>query len=341
MNEPLEHAREQLREEFEQLRGEIEELHAEEGGGDGPLSGGGFGKARASLAVLALTAAIAAAAGNFALNGGRTPKDGSVSIPPPSIEPEPGVITAGRGSAEPSSSLLSLIGPGLQTGILGSNASPPSTAPPGIGPSPLFVVAIRCLWAGTAAHEAGMSRAPARSASRPPRPRPCQSQSQTHLSSRSRRHQLRPAGPAAVRGAAAARATATVRGRRWPGSGEVPGDGGKPGGGNTAATRRTAPAAGARVSAKVTSRRTEKATRRQPRQGSREGSGRRRGRGKRPRRQRRRGGPSKRPRPREEPGRRCSCRSGGAGQPRFTPARTRFRLKRQFRQEREPRHRPR
>jgi hypothetical protein len=130
-------AREQVREEFEGLRAEIEDLHAEDGG-DGPPVAGGFGdRARASAAVLALTAAIAAAAANFALNGGRTPTDGSVSIPPTSGEPEPGVITADRGSAEAPFPLLSLIAPGLQIDTLGSNAAPPGAGP---GPSPLFVV---------------------------------------------------------------------------------------------------------------------------------------------------------------------------------------------------------
>ena len=85
MNEPLDHAREQLREEFEQLRGEIEGLGAEESGGGDPPSGGGFrDRARASLAVLALTAAVAAAAGTFALNGGRT-LEGRKCFGPPAV----------------------------------------------------------------------------------------------------------------------------------------------------------------------------------------------------------------------------------------------------------------
>src|SRR6476659_4493695 len=134
MNEPLKSAREQLREEFEQLRVEIEGLDAEEsGGGDSTFGGGLRGRARASLAVLALTAAVAAAAGNFALNGGRTPKDGSVSVPPPSNGPEPVVATADRGSGEPSLSLLSLLGPGLQTDILGSSAGLPGAGHPSTG----------------------------------------------------------------------------------------------------------------------------------------------------------------------------------------------------------------
>lgn len=133
-------ARERLREEFEQLRVEIEELGAEESGGDPPVGGGFRGKARASVAALALSAAIAAAAGNFALNGGRTSKEGSVSVPPSSSEPESGAIAAGRGIGRTPGSLLSLIGPGLQTDILGSNAGPPGAGPPSSGPSPLFVV---------------------------------------------------------------------------------------------------------------------------------------------------------------------------------------------------------
>src|SRR6187431_2729331 len=140
MNEPLKSAREKLREEFEQLRVEIEGLDAEERGGGDPSSGGRFrDRARASLAVLALTAAVAAAAGNFALNGGRTPKDGSVSVPPLPNGPQPDVIKADRGSAEPSLSLLSLLGPGLQTDILGSNAGLPG-AGHSTGSSPVFVV---------------------------------------------------------------------------------------------------------------------------------------------------------------------------------------------------------
>jgi hypothetical protein len=140
MNEPLD-PREQLRKEFEQLRVEISELGTEQSAGGDPPSGGGFrGRARASLAALALTAAVAAAAGNFALNGGRTSKDGSVSVPPPSNGPEPVVSTVDRGSAEPSLSLLSVIGPGLQAGILGSNAGLPGGSSPTTGPSPVFVV---------------------------------------------------------------------------------------------------------------------------------------------------------------------------------------------------------
>src|SRR4051794_30081172 len=148
VSEPLDprNAREKLREEFEQLRVEIGEMRGGKGRGDDPPPGGLRGRARAAVAVLALSAAVAAAAGNFALNGGRTPKDGTVSVPPSSAippassGPEPGAITAARGSAETSSSLLSLIGPGLQHGILGSNVTPPSANPPAAGPAPLFVV---------------------------------------------------------------------------------------------------------------------------------------------------------------------------------------------------------
>jgi hypothetical protein len=222
MNEPLEHAREQLREEFEQLRGEIEELRAEEGGGDGPLSSGGFGKARASLAVLALTAAVAAAAGNFALNGGRTPKDGSVSVPPSSSEPEPGGITADRGGAEPSLSLLSLIGPGLQTDILGSNAGLPSASPPVTGPSPLFVVGDPVSVSGhgsrggDVAGAGPVSQSPTPVSQSPTPTPPVPEPDSPHLAFSP------PPAPAGGTG-------------DGPGNGEVPGDGGKPAsGGNTA-----------------------------------------------------------------------------------------------------------
>jgi hypothetical protein len=136
-----ERAREQLREEFEQLRVEIEELDAEESSGDGRPFGAGFrGRARASLAVLALTTAVAAAAANFALNGGRTPKDGGASVPQTSSEPEPGVVAAERGSTETAFPALSLIAPGLQTDALGSLIGLPSAGPPFTGPSPVFVV---------------------------------------------------------------------------------------------------------------------------------------------------------------------------------------------------------
>jgi hypothetical protein len=216
MNEPLD-PREQLRKEFEQLRVEIEGLGAEESGGGDPPSGGGFrDRARASLAVLALTAAVAAAAGNFALNGGRTPKDGSVSVPTPSNEPEPGVITAGRGSAEPSTSLLSLIGPGLQTGILGSNASPPSAAPPITGPSPLFVVGDPVSVSGHGSR--GGDVAVGNPVSQSPTPAPPAPEPDAPP--------LAFSPPPAPAGGAG----------EGPGNGEVPGDGGKPGGGgNTAA----------------------------------------------------------------------------------------------------------
>jgi hypothetical protein len=230
MKEPLDHAREQLREEFEQLRGEIEGLGAEKDGGGDPPSGGGFrDRARASLAVLALTAAVAAAAGNFALNGGRTPKDGSVHVPPPSNEPEAGVTTADRGSAKPSPSLLSLIGPGLQTDILASNAGLPGAPPPSAGPSPLFVVgdpvsvSVHGARGGNVAggdpvgHSPGHSPAPTPTPSAPePEPHPTQVAFSPP--------------PAPVGGAGGG-----------PGNGEVPsdgpGEGGNPGdGGHTAVT---------------------------------------------------------------------------------------------------------
>ena len=139
-----ERAREQLREEFEQLRAEIEELDAEESSGEGPPFGAGFrGRARASLAVLALTTAVAAAAANFALNGGRTPKEGGASVPQTSGEPEPGVVTADRGNAETAFPALSLIPPGLQIGTLVSNAGIPSAGSPFTGPSPVPALPIR------------------------------------------------------------------------------------------------------------------------------------------------------------------------------------------------------
>jgi hypothetical protein len=134
-------AREQLREEFEQLRVDIGALGIEESGDVGSPAGSGFGRVRASLAVLALTAAVAAAAANFALNGGKTQKNGSVSLGPPSNEPpEPGVLAAGLGGAENSFPVLSLIAPGLRTDILGSSAGLPIAGPPFSGPSHVFVV---------------------------------------------------------------------------------------------------------------------------------------------------------------------------------------------------------
>jgi hypothetical protein len=135
-----EQAREQLRGEFEQLRVEIGGLDAEASSGEPPVGGGFRSRARASLAVLALTAAVAAAAANFALNGGRTPNAGSVSVPPTSPESEPGVITADRGSAEKAFPLLSLIPPGLQVDTLDSSAGLAGAGAPFTGPSPLFVV---------------------------------------------------------------------------------------------------------------------------------------------------------------------------------------------------------
>jgi hypothetical protein len=134
-------AREQLREEFEQLRVDIGGLGTEQGGDDGPPPGTGFGRVRASLAVLALSAAVAAAAANFALNGGKTAKSGSVSLGPPSHEPpESGAIAAGLGGPESSFPVLSLIAPGLRTDTLGSSAGLPIAGPPFTGPSHVFVV---------------------------------------------------------------------------------------------------------------------------------------------------------------------------------------------------------
>jgi hypothetical protein len=220
MNDPLEHAREQLREEFEQLRGEIEGLGAEEGGGGDPPSGGGFrDRARGSLAVLALTAAVAAAAGTFALNGGRTQKEGSVSVPPPSNGPEPIVAKADRGGAEPPS-LLALIGPGLQTDILGSSAGLPGAGHPSTGPSPVFVVndPISAVGHGSRggdvknADPVGHSPTPTPTA---PAPAPEPDEPSLAFSP--------PPVPAGETGGG-------------PGHDEAPGDGGKPDGGHTAAT---------------------------------------------------------------------------------------------------------
>src|SRR6185295_7922014 len=101
-----ERAREHLREDFEQLRAEIEGDVEESPGGSSPAGGGSRNKAWASFAAFALAAAVAAAAANFALNGGRTSKDGSVSVPPSSSQPEPGAITAAAGSPRVSSPLL-------------------------------------------------------------------------------------------------------------------------------------------------------------------------------------------------------------------------------------------
>jgi hypothetical protein len=220
ISDAAQQARERLREEFEQLRVEIEELGDGESGADDPRFSGGFwGRARTSVAVLALGAAIAAAAGNFALNGGRTLKDGSVSVSPPSNEPEPGVVASGRGGAEPPSSLLSLIGPGLQTGILGSNAIPPSAAPPVTGPAPLFVVGDPVPASGHGSRGGDVGGADPVRQSPTPTPTPPAPEPDTPPLALSP-----PPPPAGGAGGG-------------QGSGEVPGDDGKPGGGgNTAAT---------------------------------------------------------------------------------------------------------
>jgi hypothetical protein len=217
MNEPLDNAREQLREEFEQLRGEIEGLGAGESGAGDPPSGGGLrDRVRASLAVLALTAAVAAAAGNFALNGGRTPKDGSVSVPRPSNGPEPAVTRADRGSAEPSLSLLSLIGPGLQTDILGSNAGLPGAGNPTAGPSPLFVVGDPISASGHGSRGGDVQHADPVGHSPAPTPTSPAPEPEPHEPSLAFSPPPAPAGP---------------------GNGEGPSDGGQPGdGGHTAAT---------------------------------------------------------------------------------------------------------
>lgn len=141
-----ERARKQLREDFTKLRAEIDQGFGEDDSGGGPLAGAGFRrKARISLAALALTAAVAAAAANFALNGGRTSKEGGASVPPPSPEPEAGGITAGLGSPRAPSpgtptQFLSVVAPGLQFGPLGSNGGFPSGSPSFGGPTPVVVV---------------------------------------------------------------------------------------------------------------------------------------------------------------------------------------------------------
>jgi hypothetical protein len=137
ISDAAERARQLLREEFQELRTDIEALS----GGDGRFGGGFRGKARASLAVLALTAAVAAAAVNFALNDERSPKDGSVSVPPPSGEPDtPTMIAVGEGAAAAPFSFFSLLAPGLQTGVFGPSPGLPGEGLPPAGPGPQFVV---------------------------------------------------------------------------------------------------------------------------------------------------------------------------------------------------------
>src|SRR6478672_994711 len=145
-------ARKQLREDFEQLREEIGEPPGEDAGGGGQPPGPGLrGKARATVAALALTAAVATAATNFALNGGRSSKDGGVSAPQPLPEGEAGGITAAVGSAETQGPLgraqlpSPLIGPGLRLGALTSSGGNSGTVPPfgtlpSNGPKTVFVV---------------------------------------------------------------------------------------------------------------------------------------------------------------------------------------------------------
>ena len=209
--------REQLRGEFEQLRGEIEGLGAEQSGGGDPPSGGGFrDRARASLAVLALTAAVAAAAGTFALNGGQD-VEGRKCFGPPVVERagtrrdhgrpgERGALPVFAHRARPADRLPRFecrpsrrrppVSPGHRRSSSSAIRSPRAARLTGWG-----------------RHE----RRPGRPlALDDPEPEPArQGRSLTHLRSRSRRHRLRPPGPAA------ARATA-----RYPGDGGQPGDGG-------------------------------------------------------------------------------------------------------------------
>jgi hypothetical protein len=134
-------AREQLREEFGQLRAEIGGLSPEQSGAEG--SGSGFGRVRGSLAVLALSAAVAAAVANFALHGGRTSKSGNVSGvsgAPPLPEPGPALITADLASPHDSFPVLALIAPGLRTETLGPNGGLQGAGAPSGGPSTVFVV---------------------------------------------------------------------------------------------------------------------------------------------------------------------------------------------------------
>ena len=135
-----ERAREHLREDFEQLRAEIEGEVEESPGGSSPAGGGNRNKAWASFAAFALAAAVAAAAANFGLNGGRTSKDGSVSLPPSSSQPEPGAITAAAGSPRVSSPLLAAVAPALQFEVFGSKGALPGAPSPFPSAESVFVV---------------------------------------------------------------------------------------------------------------------------------------------------------------------------------------------------------
>src|SRR5262245_7609752 len=143
ITEAAERARKQLREDFEHLRAEIEEQRAAETPAGDSAGGTRFrGKARATFAAFALTAAVAAAAANFALNGGRTSKESDVSAPSASPEPEGGGITADRGSPKTAFPLLASIPPSLLIEGLGSSGGGglPGAASPVGGPTALFVV---------------------------------------------------------------------------------------------------------------------------------------------------------------------------------------------------------
>jgi hypothetical protein len=118
ISEAAERARRQLREDFEQLRAEIEEERAAESGAPSAPAGRLRGKARLSFAAFAVTAAVAAAAANFALNGGRSSKESGVSVPPATSQPEPGAIAAAGGSPQSSSGLLATVPQGLTIGAL-------------------------------------------------------------------------------------------------------------------------------------------------------------------------------------------------------------------------------
>ncbi len=133
-----ERGRDRVRKQFQELRVEIEELQAQEGGGDDRVAGGFWTAARTSAALLALSAAIAAAAVNFGLNGARSPKEGSITVPPRPGQPQPGVIGVGGESSATPPTFLSRIAPGLQ---IGTFAALPGAGLPSQGPSTQLVVA--------------------------------------------------------------------------------------------------------------------------------------------------------------------------------------------------------
>ena len=143
-----ERARRQLREDYKQLRSQIQEWSVGDDAGAGPDAGAAFRrKARMSLAALGLTAAVAAAAANFGLNGGRTPKQGAGSASLPSPEPRTGAIAAGR-RATPGAprrtppGLFAAVSPGLRLGPLGSGeGNSPAASPSLNGPTPVFAAA--------------------------------------------------------------------------------------------------------------------------------------------------------------------------------------------------------